>query len=222
MILSLSHNFIFVHIPKTAGSSIMNILKPYDRKYRKSLIRSLSRKLSFVEPADSAHFRVHDTASKIISKLSYPVWNNYFSFSVVRNPFDHAVSHYEYMKQFRSRAIAKEHQRMTFETYLNDRQKKPFHKRTTFVRMPDQAYYLLSKDGKIAVNKVIKFENLVKEWELLSQQIGIADIKLPHVNKTIAKRGNTHFSEYYTSETEEIVRKIYQRDFELFGYSDRL
>lgn len=222
MILSTSHQFIFVHVPKTAGWSIMDTLQPYNRPHSRTLFRSLTRKLPVVESVESAHFRVHETASKMIAKLTYSVWSRYYSFAVIRNPFDHAVSHYEYLKQHRSKSIAKFYQRITFESYLVERQKKPFLNNTIFVRMPDQAYFILDDANQIAVNKLLRFENLATEWEQLVETLGLKDLKLLHVNKTISKAKGKLFSSYYNHHTEEIVRNIYKRDFDLFGYSNQL
>ena len=115
MILSTSHRFIFVHVPKTAGWSMMDTLQPSARAKRRTLLRSLSRRLPITEPPESAHFHVHETAEAMISKPSRPVWDSAFSFAVVRDPFDHAVSNYEHLKQHRSASVARRFQQMSFE-----------------------------------------------------------------------------------------------------------
>jgi hypothetical protein len=222
MILSLSHRFIFVHVPKTAGWSMMDTLRPYARPEPKTLWRSLTRRLSVVESPERAHFRVHETARWMIAKLSRPVWDSFISFAVVRDPFQHAVSHYEYLKQHRSASVARRFQSMSFEAYLADRQRRPFLKHTIFVRMPDQAHFLLDAGGRIAVSRILRFEMLAAEWAQLVADIGLPGLPLLHVNRTKAKSDRKPYTAYYTPETEETVRRLYRRDFALFGYPDRL
>jgi hypothetical protein len=222
MILSLSHRFIFVHVPKTAGWSMMDTLKPYDRPDPRTFWRSISRRLPFVESPENAHFRVHETARNMIRKLSRPVWDSFYSFAVVRDPFDHAVSHYEYMKQHRSASVARRFQGMSFEEYLEDRHMRPFLKHTVFVRMPDQAHFVVDAEGKVAVNRILRFESLAADWESLTEEIGLGGTELLYVNKTRAKSEKKPYTAYYTPETEETVRRLYRRDFALFGYPDRL
>ena len=222
MILSLSHRFIFVHVPKTAGWSMMDTLKPYDRHDAKTLWRSFTRRLPLVESPDAAHFRVHETARHMIAKLSRPVWDSFFSFAVVRDPFDHAVSHYEYMKQHRSRSVARRFQGLSFEDYLEDRKKRPILKHTIFVRMPDQAHFLVDAGGRVAVNRILRFESLAEDWAGLVAEIGIPGLELLYVNKTKAKSDKRPFQSYYSPETERAVRALYRRDFELFGYAPEL
>lgn len=222
MILSLSHRFIFVHVPKTAGWSMMDTLKPYDRPNPKTLWRSFTRRLPVTEGPETAHFRVHETARNMIAKLSRPVWDSFFTFAVVRDPFDHAVSHYEYLKQHRSASVARRFQGLSFEDYLADRQKRPFLKHTIFVRMPDQAHFVLDADGRLAVNRILRFETLAADWAGVTSEIGLPGLELLYVNKTKAKSDRKPYTAYYTPETEQTVRRLYRRDFELFGYADRL
>lgn len=219
MIISTSHKFIFVHVPKTAGWSMMDTLRPFSRPEKRTLLRSLSRRLPFRESVAQAHFRVHETAAAMAAKLGRDVWDQYFSFAVVRNPFDHAVSHYEYLKQHRSESVARRFRTMSFREYLDDRLKRPFLKHTIFVRMPDQAHFLVDARGGIAVDKVLRFEALRMEWPKLTEEIGLQGTELLYVNKTKAKSADRKLGSYYDDATFSLVKRIYHRDFDLFGYS---
>ncbi len=217
MIISEQYNFIFVHIPKTAGLSVTDAFGKYGRPRGRTIWRSISRRMPYLESPSVAHFRVHEPAWKMIAKLSRPVFDGFLSFSVVRNPFDHAVSHYEYMKQFRIRSTADKVAGMSFREYLEYRMRPPFWNDTIFARMPDQSYYLTDRDGKLAVKRLVRFENLAEELEELSRDLELPDFSLRHVNKTKADR--KPMRDYYDDETVGLVRRIYDRDFDLIGYS---
>jgi Sulfotransferase family len=217
MILSEQYRFIFVHIPKTAGISVTEAFGKYGRSRGRPIWRSISRRLPFTESPAKAHFRVHEPASKMIRKLTRPVFDSYVSFSVVRNPFDHAISHYEYMKQFRIKPIARKVAGMSFHEYLDYRTRRPFWNDTIFAWMPDQSYYLNDTSGALAVRRLVRFENLKYELEVLSRDLSLPDFQLRHVNKTKAER--RPMEQYYNSATEDLVRMIYDRDFDLLGYS---
>lgn len=222
MILSLSHKFVFVHIPKTAGLAMTDALGRFGRGKVRTLARSLSRRLPFTEGPERAHFRVHEPARHMIAKLGRPVWDQFHSFSVVRDPFDHAVSHYEYMKQFRIRSTAARVGAMSFEEYLAYRMKPPFWNDTIFARMPDQSWYLTDAEGRMAVDRLIRFERLGADFARLVADLGLEGAELRHVNKTRAKTDKRPFQSYYDATTEEMVRKIYARDFDLLGYDHRM
>jgi hypothetical protein len=69
--LNVNHDrkLVFIHIPKTAGTSIKAIVLPQQRATK------------------------HCIPEKLVSSK---VWNNYTTFCVVRNPFDHFISSYFY------------------------------------------------------------------------------------------------------------------------------
>lgn len=219
MILSTEHRFIFVHIPKTAGLSVTDAFGRYGRGNIRTIARSISRRFPLRESPERAHFRVHEPASKMIRKLGREVFEGFLSFSVVRNPFDHAVSHYEYMKQFRIARTAHKVGEMTFEQYLRYRMRPPFWNDTIFARLPDQSYFLTDTAGEVVVDRLIRFETLATELQELAEQLRLPEFNLRHVNKTKSKSDKRPFQSYYDSITEDLVRQIYDRDFGLIGYS---
>lgn len=217
MILSEKYKFIFVHIPKTAGLSVTDAFGKYGRPRGRSISRSISRRLPFQESPSTAHFRVHEPASKMVQKLTRPVFDEFLSFSVIRNPFEHAVSHYEYMKQFRIKSTANKVAKMPFVEYLTYRQGTPIWNDTIFAKMPSQSYYLTDTSGALLVDRLIRFENLSPELEQLSVDLTLPEFSLRHVNKTKATKRPT--ASYYNPETEDLVRSIYAPDFDLLDYS---
>ena len=70
-------NFIFIHINKTGGSSIAKALKlPVNPKTV-----------------------YHKTALEKIGEIGRQQWENRFTFTVIRNPWDKVVSHYHFRVQ---------------------------------------------------------------------------------------------------------------------------
>ncbi|MCT8160375.1 sulfotransferase family protein [Pseudoruegeria sp. SHC-113] len=222
MIISTQYNFIFVHIPKTAGMSVTDAFQKYGRPQQRTLLRSVSRRLPFHESPAKAHFRVHDPARKFTQKLGREVFDGFLSFSVIRNPFDHAVSHYEYMKQFRIKDTAEKVGKLTFEEYLDYRQQPPSGKDTIFARLPNQSYYLTDETGELLVKRLARFEDLNAELSAIAEELKLPDFQLRHINKTKSKSDKKPYQDYYTPETEAVVREIYKPDFALLGYKDSL
>lgn len=222
MILSTSHNFVFVHVPKTAGTALMTALAPYAANPRRTLWRSVMRRLPLREAPGRAYLRKHDPAARIIAKLGREVYDGFHSFAVVRNPFDHAVSHFEFMKQFRIASVADRIAAMSFEQYLDYRAKRPFWNDTFFARLPDQSFFLLDASDRVAVNRIMRFESLDADFAALKADLGLQGAELRHVNKTRSKTDQRPFQAYYDPTTEDMVRSIYARDFALLGYARAL
>jgi hypothetical protein len=219
MILSLEYGFIFVHVPKTAGSAVTAALRPFATTPKRSLWASAMRRLPIVEAPEKAHFRIHDTAALIRAKLSPEVYSRFHSFAVVRNPFDHAVSHYEYMKQYRSPRIAARFARMSFEAYLAQRMKGVGILDRLFVRLPDQVHFLIGPQGRLAIDRLLRFESLAADFDTLIADLGLPHTRMTERNPTRARNRARPLAAWYDATTTEMVRTLYWRDFELFGYS---
>ena len=71
MFINHTHKFIFIHIPKNAGTSIRGSFKTegYDQ-------RVVNKQYP------------HDPCSKIRKYCGEEVWNTFFKFAIVRNPYD--------------------------------------------------------------------------------------------------------------------------------------
>ncbi len=219
MLLSLSHRFLFVHVPKTAGSSLHDTLLPYAVAPPRSLWRSLTRRLPVVESPGRAHFRIHDSAAMIRAKLSPAVWDGLLTFAVVRDPFEHAVSHFEYMKQYRSPRIAARFAQMPFADYLNYRlaPRRPWDR--LFARLPDQAHFLTDTTGHLIVRRLLRFERLAEDYAALAEDLDLPVKELPRINPTRARSDRRPIASYYDTRTIDQVRRLHGRDFDLFGYS---
>jgi len=102
MIYSNTNNFMFYHMPKTAGSSITKILKPYCVGGH---VREFHLTRAFT------HTAVEHTWNKYNG-------NKYFSFTFVRNPYDRLYSLYKFLTKI-SRIND------TFETFILKMDREP-------------------------------------------------------------------------------------------------
>lgn len=174
-----THKLIFIHIPKTAGTSIELSICGYDW---------------FDEEYRNEKHITCEQARKIYTNN----WEEYFKFSVVRNPWDMMVSWYKWRKL-----------KCNYRDYLVN-----YNLHTQYVSTTKASDYLLDDDNKLQVDFVCRFENLQTDFETVCKKIGIKDVKLPHKNKT----NNKHYTEYYDDETKQIVAEKYAKDIEYFGY----
>lgn len=217
MIISTEHNFIFVHVPKTAGDSVTRALDPFAHPLNRTLWKSIRRRLPLGDRPETIYLRKHDPASRAIARLGRDVYESFRSFAVVRNPFDHAVSHYEFMKQFRIPSVAEKVGAMSFADYLEYRMKPPFWNDTFFARLPNQSFFV-AHEGKLAVDRLVRFENLAVEFPAATAEIGFGEIAIPHVNRTKSKSDARPFHSYYDDRSLALVLELYDEDFRLLDY----
>src|SRR5260370_3193343 len=105
MLISYSHKFVYVHICRVAGSSIRDAFAKYAHFPDRQLHTKLLRKMGVHRLV--RHHRLerldgHATAQEIKEKLPPRIFNSFFKFAFVRNPWDWQVSLYHFMLQNKS------------------------------------------------------------------------------------------------------------------------
>ena len=101
MILNHQHRFIFIHVPKTAGTTVTRELSALTTfrdielggtKYGESLQDLFAARFGL---------RKHSTAAQIKAKCPGQIWRNFFIFAFVRNPYSRAFSVYRFLQRWK-------------------------------------------------------------------------------------------------------------------------
>ncbi len=147
--------FVFIHINKTAGSSIG---------------RGLGLRLE------------HFTVQEKIEQIGRASFDERFTFAFVRNPWDRAVSHYHHRVRTDRTGLGSE--TTSFSDWLRavhvDRD--PSFRDREKMFMP-QSEWLIDQDGEIAVDEVYRFEELANGFADACRRIGV-EAELPHLKKS--------------------------------------
>lgn len=210
MLISKKKNFIFVHIKKTAGSSITRCLTRYDDRslYLKLLnTKFLTRLKMFRDMNPLSH---HVPAYKIRDYLGER-YDDFFKFAFVRNPFDWQVSNYFFVKQSKMHPRHKEVKNLTFNEYLE----------WTLVngRINLQSMFISDENNinNIIVDYVGKFENINDDFNHIMRCIGIADeVDLKHTNRSLRK---SDYRQYYDDYSRTFIEQHYHSDLTNFDYT---
>lgn len=204
MIYSKKKNFIFIHVYKNAGTSVKDLLAPYSdtfnkRRYCDSLLRKFGVKSNFAP-------RPHISALQVKKILGDEIWDNAYTFAVVRNPWDWQVSLYSFISQTKSHHQCKLVSGMkSFDDYIAWRCQHDFHTQSEYL-MDDLSETLLVKD-------VFKFESIDRGIQRLGSHIG-CEVRLKKLNQS---RHET-YRQYYSDMSREMVRKFFKEDIDRFGY----
>ena len=223
--ISTDHKFVFLRIPKSAGKSIDTALKPYYMPLP-AVFRTRDKN-EREEKSFSQHFSYRDCLHHVGS-LDI---STFFKFAFVRNPWCRTASYY-FSKENRSRFMNKRIPSMkkNFSSWIKEIKEKDeswyMKKQKTTSdagRYPvlhcQQIQYLtedMSTEGRIAVDFVGRFESLRKDLDHIEEQIGIK-INLPK-RKLGKAKGKKHYSLYYNEESIEMIRDLFAKDIEYFGY----
>ena len=184
---------LFIHVPKCGGSSI-------------------EQQLGVLHGHRSAvYFRHADP--ELFARL--------YKVALVRNPYDRLVSGFHWMKNHtrgkRDRAWTRDTLAGIddFEAFAEALGNRAFRQHILrWVHFVPQWYYLCDPKGRILVDHVGRLENFETFAGTLGDRIGRTI-----ANTRVRKSERGDYQSYYTEDSAAIVRDMYRRDFDLFGYS---
>jgi hypothetical protein len=186
-----AHRCIFIHIPKTAGTSIA-----------RTLFNAGSRHVPCVE----------------YEKANRGKFGRYFKFAFVRNPWDRLFSAYHFLKSgglaSHDRAWAENNLvgYHNFEQFVHEWVNQT--NICSWVHFRPQLDFLTDSDGQVAMDYLGRYERIDADFELICKKLRISAL-LPKSND-----GNhDHYSKAYSSEMIEIVGNAYSKDVGLLSYS---
>lgn len=210
MIISHKHKFIFFKTRKTAGSSIQVALAQHCGP---SDIITGQYRLGIDDHSHSAGLNMnefftnhpHPELIPVKSFITPEIWNSYFKFAFVRNPYDVAVSRYHWDRKGKkglSDTSIEGFREWVKDGNLYDR---------------DQAHFYTAYNGYVDLDFIGYYENLQQDIEYICKTIGIPNLDLPALKS--GYRDNSSYSSFYDNTTKEIVQKFFDIDFKLFGYN---
>ena len=117
MIINNTCRFIFVHIPKAAGSSLTNYLSKLSRYC--DLEVGATALGEALQPEFRRRFGLskHSSAMHIRAKVGEDIWQKYFTFGFVRNPYERTFSAFQFMKRMSERRIEAYAQIKQYDTF---------------------------------------------------------------------------------------------------------
>ena len=200
-IVSKKHKFIFIHIPKTGGSSIA---EPEYQSGQGALVAHLGSE----DYVQAGHIRAVGLKNRLQDN-----WDDYFKFAFVRNPWDRIVSLYHYFLQDPEKqrsALGKEIARLgsfrEFCRQIDNLELDP--------HFDPQISYLIDYEGQFLLDYIGRFESIGRDIDFICKKIGLPAVKLPHFRKS----DHNSYRNCYDKESAEIIAAKYKSDIDAFNY----
>lgn len=181
---------VFIHVPKAAGNSVAKAI------YGK----------------ETGHYPAF-----LYRLVSQEKFNRYFTFAIVRNPWDRLVSAFHYLKQGGKTetdkiwALENISKFENFDSFVRN-WVTPSNIMKGIHFWP-QSHFLCDSENKIIVNYVGRLETIQVDFSNIAKRIGIGS-ELRSENLSTHR----HYLDYYTKETSDIVASVYAADISAFGY----
>lgn len=200
--ISHTHRFIFVHIPKNAGNSVNRFF--------------------------GVDWQNHMDIRRYQAELPRAVFADYFKFAIVRNPWERLFSDYNYqLKKSRAKNTKlfiydERGLRRNFAAWVEAAFSNP----TSYApadwggsvspgihRWSPQLDWI-TIDGERRLDFIARLENLREDFAVVCRHLGLPALRLPHRNRRL----HWHYSRYYDNTTRDLVAGYYARDIEIFRY----
>jgi hypothetical protein len=239
MIVSYLHNFIFIKTKKTAGSSMEVALathagpddivtpmgqkeeverielypkayprnfstdKEMEQRYIEALktgkLRAIKTALEAANHASKVRTQRHDRAKQILKATGEEFWNKAYKFTVERHPYEKAVS----------LAWFERGRRQAFEDVLESVLSKK--------RYRNYEHYTL--DGVLAVDFIIRFEQMKDDLAVVEQRLGLPIVSLLPRSNSRQRKDPRPAREVLTDKQKKIVQETCREEFDLMGYA---
>lgn len=186
------HHAIFIHITKTAGTSVAKSLFGY--------------------------LPYHYTATQYRVFYGKETFNNYFKFAFVRNPWDRLHSAYRYLKaggwNEKDKVWGEKHlaQYEDFNEFVIKWLTPENIK--THIHFKPQHEFICDKHGNLLLDYIAYFETLNQDFEEIATRLNIKTTLETHNRNP----GET-YKNAYTQHAKSKVEDIYAKDIAIFGYS---
>ncbi len=209
MILSRGRKYLFIHAPKTGGTSMALALEA--RAMKDDIMlgdtpKALRRRGRLKDAQAAGRLWKHSTLADLDGIVRA---EELFIFTMVRNPWDRMVSYYHWLRaqsfDHSSVGLAKA---LAFDAFLAEPAIVQSFKSAPAVT------YVTDAAGVARANLYIRLEHLVQDMAPLEAHLGFA-LELPHVNRSARQ------ADYRDAYSPDSIARVAERcaaDIAQFGY----
>ncbi len=237
MIISHERKFIFIKTKKTAGSSfeialskycgprdVITPLGPIDEPLRVSnagkgpsnFHRPLGEhaatsivRLSLTGKREMK-FREHMPAVEVRELVGRKIWDSYYKFTIVRNPYEAIVSRYYHFMKSNNHHV-KRWKVNNFDQFIR-----------YLAHMINENWTIYTESDRLLVDEVLRFEHLEQDALRLTERLGIPRALVDDL-RAIKSKGNYRpkdgtADKLIGAAEAAVIRHLCVKEIEMFGY----
>ena len=208
VIVSHRHRFIFFAVPRTGSHAIRGALQPHlgEEDWQQQV---LTARLLSPAPQLARIGHGHITPQQAHAGLPEPVWQEYFKFAIVRNPYDRFVSACAFLHRDNPLYPGNE---LIFGRHAMREEQFRRH-----MLLRPQVEMLLDESGRLAMDFIGRYETLDESFAQACRMAGLPDLALSRINASERPAWRV----CYDAPLLETVTEFYRGDFDLLEYPEQ-
>jgi len=219
MIISHKYKFIYLHLMKTAGTSITRNLLPF--LGREDVVLGCLPQFESKIPIENSTLKLTKHSPFDVTKLYVgdEIWNSYYKFSFVRNPFDLLVSLYYWWQKTpawseKSSILKKEVISINFKEFIMG-------DITISANYLTRMLCFTNDTGEFSddMDFIGRYENLQVDFNKVCEQLKFPEIKLSISNNSKDIQQYNDYRRFYDDEMIEKVNQLFSADLTYFKYN---
>lgn len=188
----------FIHIPKTAGSSITKLLGMGE-------LENFFEVNYHAYEFDGVSYAPQHLTPALLENL-VPDFGSYTTFCFTRHPYAKAVSEYYWLRK----DVDRRKVRVFFEPLFRRWIRKELAKQDMDHKLPQSTYVECCQH-------VFKLEDLHARWDEIAEVMGVAaSAKLPRL--VVGRQNTERIAAGLSPKTKKLIQELYPNDFEALGY----
>jgi hypothetical protein len=207
----LDKKFIFTHPRKCGGTSIEDMLGF----------------LKLREKHPHIHAFKHGSLKMHIEKVKTKGFdsNGFLKFSIIRNPWDRAVSFYNHIRYKEYDYYANEVSCTKMPVYVKDSRNMTFKEFVFKYYKNDFNSDVSTKpfmffENNFCLNYVIRLEHLQEDFLIIKDKLQMdTNVVIPHQNNSEKYTERKNYKDYYDQETKKYIETLFKWDIEAFNYT---
>ena len=219
MIVNNSHRFVFIHVPKAAGTSVTRELSRFTT-FRDVEVGG-TRYGEKIQDIYASRFdlRKHSPAAKIRAKAGPEVWRGYFAFAFVRSPYARAYSLWKFLRKWKEGPHHALAAGLSFEDFICA---EDVRRGDVDIAKP-QAHWLSDANGEImdGVDFVGRVERFDEDFSFILSTIARRPTTYRSEKRENASADVGEWETEMTPRAQAAIDEIFAEDFRLFGYAKR-
>lgn len=214
MIISHKYKFIFIAIPKSASQYIRKTIRPYlgskDQETCKLFDNIQSKQYPNLKGVG------HKSAQQIKEEVGEKIWNSYFKFAFIRDPYERIISIFSFKKRKEIHELKENKKDNTINAIYNQNPftKTFYHTRIQSFFKKTQTYWIFDDNNNLMIDFIGSMNNLHNDLKYIFKKVGLPEyIEKPIINKSIQI---DNYNKYYNNTLISLIHNDFSIDLKNF------